>query len=313
MKNNQPQISVCIPAHNEALTIESIIENVRRVSNVTIREILVCANGCTDETVDIVKSMAKQNDTIRLLVEAKASKINAWNQLVEEACSEVLVFLDADITFEPDSVISLVNALNDSNLLVASGVRVLDRAKLTLERRFTGFILHPLSQDYVYGGYYAVRKPSLLAYFHSIGMSQMPNSISEDIFLTIAIPLKRIAIISQAIAYFTPPSAKELIRFLARGKAQLIDMQRRFPDLYDRFRSERLWDKNQLRVYIQKLANPKTKLNVTKGTLSALGKRVFIFVVKKQLDSYVELLLSQPREDAMARLTRSETSRISKS
>jgi|GEM_PF-6427266 len=303
------QISVCIPAHNEALTIKQIIENVLRISDVAVREILVCANGCTDQTVDIVTELAEQHRKIRLLIEEKASKINAWNRLVREATSDIVVFFDADITFECHSIAPLVQASNHPNTLVASGVRMPDRNRITPERRFTGFIMHPLNQDYVYGGYYAFRKSSLLDHFRSIGLNEMPDSISEDIFLTVSIPKNQITIIPEAVAYFTPPSKDELVRYFARGKAQLLDMQRRFPDLYARFKNERAWDSNAFVVYLKKCTTRKKHISTFKGTFSAIGKRCFIFYRRTQFRRYVELLLSQPKESAMAHLTRSQTSR----
>lgn len=312
MKNDPlREISVCIPAHNESTLISRILENVLSISSEKLVEILVCANGCTDDTVEQVRKWSSKYSIIKLIIEEKASKINAWNRLVDEAKSDILLFVDADIEFEDQSVSHLLGALENPHILLASGIQQPAKRNNQLKKRFTGFIMCPLHQEYVYGAFYAFRKSDLRIYFSQIGFNEMPKALSEDIFLTISVPKKQLCIVTEAIAYFIPPSKDELIRYFARGKAQLIDLEKRFPDLVERFRKERSLERSIFSIFKYKFLSNNNLVNALTGTLSAIGKVLFTLKYKVQIDRTVKLLLDKTTDSdgVMAHLTRSESSR----
>src|SRR3989338_1951599 len=90
-KNFSMKVTVIIPAYNEEKYIE------RTLQAISDAEIVVVCNGCTDKTEDIARKYA---DTVIVLKEKGVSR--ARNAGAKEACSERLVFMDADILPEKD-------------------------------------------------------------------------------------------------------------------------------------------------------------------------------------------------------------------
>lgn len=303
-------ISICIPAYNEEKSISRAIQYALEVQSPLVSEVVVCANGCTDRTVAIVKELQNRYPIVRLLEESKASKIVAWNRLIREALSDYLVFLDADVRIKPDSVKILVHKLFDEAAVLATGIQIPEYQSLRFPVKLFGFIMMPMSQDYVYGGFYACNRPLLLQQFRTHGLNKMPKAMSEDIFLTLLLDREQICVVTEAKAWFRPPSRAELIRYFARVKAQLIDMERNFPLLYKKYRQQRFLNRSLFFQFREKLKDSRWKTSILTGAFSALGKRIFLNNYKNEIDkAIVELLQITDSDKIMSELTRSETSR----
>jgi glycosyltransferase involved in cell wall biosynthesis len=305
-------ISICIPAYNEEKLISRAIQYALEVQSPPVSEVLVCANGCTDGTVAIVKELQNRYPIVRLLEESKASKIAAWNRLIREALSDYLVFLDADVRIDPDSVEMLVHKLFTEAVVLATGIQIPEYKGLSSASKLFGFIMMPMSQDYVYGGFYACNRPWLLQQFRSHGLKQMPKAMSEDIFLTLLLDREQIGVVTEAKAWFRPPSRAELIHYFARVEAQLIDLERYFPHFYKKYRQERFLNRSLFFQFREKLKESRWKASTLAGAFSALGKKIFSNIYKNEIDKAVfELLKITDSDKIMSELTRSETSRKS--
>ena len=68
------EVSVCVAAYNEEISIGPMLESVLGQVGVRVAEILVCANACTDRTEQIVESFAARHPRIRLLTQLKRGK-----------------------------------------------------------------------------------------------------------------------------------------------------------------------------------------------------------------------------------------------
>lgn len=102
MKKNNLKISVVIPAHNEEEDISRALESVL-ASKYANKEIIVVNDGSTDKTPDIVKSFIKSDKSIKLINFKKGhSAAFARNRGAENAKGEILVFLDADTSVNPE-------------------------------------------------------------------------------------------------------------------------------------------------------------------------------------------------------------------
>lgn len=94
----QVKISVIIPAHNEEAYLKRTLAAVRR-QNYSDCEILVVANGCTDNTAD-----AARKHCDRLIILSQKSLGVARNLGARMAQGELLIFLDADTVLEKDAL-----------------------------------------------------------------------------------------------------------------------------------------------------------------------------------------------------------------
>jgi len=106
----QLSVSVIIPAFNEADTIGLCLESLRNQTDLPL-EILVVDDGSTDETGSLVKQFAKNYHRVRLLVQPHQGPALSRNLAAKQAKGAVLVFVDADMEFSPDFLVTLTQPI----------------------------------------------------------------------------------------------------------------------------------------------------------------------------------------------------------
>lgn len=114
-------ITAGILAYNEGKsilhTIKSILPQLAKKD-----EIVVVASGCTDNTEDVVKKLAKKYKNIKLISEKERSgKALATNLLVRKAKGDIIVQTDADVFLHDDAIKNLVKHFNDKDVGAVSG------------------------------------------------------------------------------------------------------------------------------------------------------------------------------------------------
>lgn len=85
-------LSVIIPAHNEARYIEACIKSALAADFDGEKEIIVVADGCSDDTVAI----ASRIPGIKIISHEHKGKANSLNIAISQARGELLAFLDGD-------------------------------------------------------------------------------------------------------------------------------------------------------------------------------------------------------------------------
>ncbi len=100
-------VSVIIPAFNEARVIEASVKRVLKSRGVDL-EIIVVDDGSKDETSAIVIRAFKKDARVHLITQANGGKANAVNNGIQAAKGEIIIALDADTQFEPETIARLV-------------------------------------------------------------------------------------------------------------------------------------------------------------------------------------------------------------
>ena len=115
-----PLISVLIPCFNEEKVIES---SVRRIlaSNWTRLEVLVLDDGSKDATAQVVRKAFKGEPRVTLLSFENGGKARALNRGLERAKGDVVVALDADTLFPPDTLAKLIRWFADPRVGAVAG------------------------------------------------------------------------------------------------------------------------------------------------------------------------------------------------
>jgi len=111
--------TVIVPAHNEASVIQNCLDSI--INQDGVDQIIVPCNGCTDNTVDIVKQNYPQ--VICLDIE-KPSKTNALNVAEKKArelgISYPIFYIDADTRLSENSIKTITQTMQDNDELLLS-------------------------------------------------------------------------------------------------------------------------------------------------------------------------------------------------
>jgi cellulose synthase/poly-beta-1,6-N-acetylglucosamine synthase-like glycosyltransferase len=114
-----PPVSVVVPAFNEALNIAATVKSIAGNNHVADVEVIVVDDGSTDGTADIAEALDLPGVTvIRQTNQGKPAALNAG---VREASHDVLVLVDGDTIFEPDTIGQLVQPFADNGVGAVSG------------------------------------------------------------------------------------------------------------------------------------------------------------------------------------------------
>lgn len=116
-----PNITIIIPAYNEAKNIERKIRNTLALEYTKDRlEILVGSDGSTDETATLVRKYAGRGVQ---LVDFKTNrgKTAVQNDLVNLSNGEILIFTDAASFLAPDAIRKIVRNFSDHRVACVAG------------------------------------------------------------------------------------------------------------------------------------------------------------------------------------------------
>ncbi|MFC7809496.1 bifunctional polysaccharide deacetylase/glycosyltransferase family 2 protein [Streptomyces olivaceus] len=120
-------VSVVVPAYNEKECIEATLRSLARSTHPV--EIIVVDDGSTDGTAEIAESLGLPG--VRVVRQANAGKPAALNNGVRHARYDIVVMMDGDTVFEPDTVRHLVQPFADPAVgAVAGNAKVGNRRTL---------------------------------------------------------------------------------------------------------------------------------------------------------------------------------------
>jgi len=109
-KNQQPMITIMIPAHNEEVVIEETITYLFENINYDNFEVLVTNDGSTDKTAEIIKRLMEKYPRLRTInIIQNKGKAHAFNIGMHFAKGEYILSNDADTIPEPDALMKYMN------------------------------------------------------------------------------------------------------------------------------------------------------------------------------------------------------------
>ena len=118
--SNQAIWPIMILAHNEADHIVACLDSLYSAEPDRQFRIFVMANGCTDNTEDIVKAYSVKHPDVELVSIAMADKCNAWNVYIHQVIPEkvpgysVYFFVDGDARVCPLALTELAKGLQEN-------------------------------------------------------------------------------------------------------------------------------------------------------------------------------------------------------
>ncbi|MEV0720371.1 bifunctional polysaccharide deacetylase/glycosyltransferase family 2 protein [Asanoa sp. NPDC050611] len=121
-------VSVIVPAYNEAANIRATVLSLIRGDHPAV-EVIVVDDGSTDGTADIVERLRLPG--VRVIRQRNAGKPAALNTGIAYARADLLVLVDGDTIFQPDTIHRLVQPFADPRVGAVSGnAKVANRGRL---------------------------------------------------------------------------------------------------------------------------------------------------------------------------------------
>jgi len=125
-----PFVSILVPAYNEELVIENTIRSLL-ASDYPTYEIIVIDDGSQDNTSQVVSENFGSNELVRLLTVENGGKAAALNTGLRHARGEIVIALDADTLFAPQTLGALTHRFYDKTLgAIAGNAKVGNRVNI---------------------------------------------------------------------------------------------------------------------------------------------------------------------------------------
>ncbi len=113
-------VSVIVPAYNEEKVIEKTIDSLL-LNTYPQFDIIVVDDGSTDLTSQIVQQKYGNNPNIRLFTRMNAGKGESINYGIENTSADVVIVIDADTIFAPDTIQMLARHFVNPSVGAVSG------------------------------------------------------------------------------------------------------------------------------------------------------------------------------------------------
>ena len=110
-------VTVIMPAYNESAGIQAAVRSIAASTHPV--EIIVVDDGSTDGTADLAEALGLPN--VRVVRKENGGKPSALNAGLRLASHEIVVMVDGDTVFEPDTVRALIQQFSDPRVGAISG------------------------------------------------------------------------------------------------------------------------------------------------------------------------------------------------
>jgi glycosyltransferase involved in cell wall biosynthesis len=118
-----PQLSVIIPAYNEAKTLHQVIASVLALD--IPKQLIVVDDGSSDGTKEAIAAMRDRNGITVVLHERNQGKGAAIQSGIRLATGEIVIVQDADLEYDPRDILKVIQPILDGESDVVYGSRYL--------------------------------------------------------------------------------------------------------------------------------------------------------------------------------------------
>jgi cellulose synthase/poly-beta-1,6-N-acetylglucosamine synthase-like glycosyltransferase/peptidoglycan/xylan/chitin deacetylase (PgdA/CDA1 family) len=133
-------VSVVVPAYNEREGIEAAVRSLATGDYPGDIEVVVIDDGSTDGTADLVEALGLAN--VHAVRVPNGGKPSALNVGIARARHELIIMVDGDTIFEPDSIRQLVAAFADERVgAVAGNVKVGNRGSVVARWQHIEYVI----------------------------------------------------------------------------------------------------------------------------------------------------------------------------
>jgi len=217
--------SIVIPAHNEGRVLGRLLSALLAEAEPGEFEIVVVANGCTDDTVSVAEAFL---DRVTVVSTPVPSKYKALRLGDEHAKTFPRLYVDADVVLDTAAARALRAVLDEPGVLAAGPVRIVAKDGRPWLVRWYYDIWEQLPgvQRDLYGrGVIGVDRAG-----HERLMA-IPDIMGDDLAAAIAYqPDERRVVPSATVVVYAPRTTADLLRRRVRSLTASAQMTQRAPD-----------------------------------------------------------------------------------
>jgi len=120
------KLSIIVCVFNEIKTIEKILNKIDSVEfqNTIQKEIIIVDNNSSDGSREFLKKISISNNLKIFFQEKNLGKGNSIIKGIKESTGDLIVFQDADLEYDPNNFVRLVNHLLNNKLDAVFGSRI---------------------------------------------------------------------------------------------------------------------------------------------------------------------------------------------
>ena len=219
--------SVIIPAHNEASVIERGLRALTDGAAPGELEIIVVANGCSDDTAEVARRFTP---AVRVIETEKPGKPNALNLGDAAATLFPRFYVDADVLLPLADLRKLVRALEDPAVLAAAPTPRFDLSNSSWAvRAYYGIHQRlPASREGIGGsGVYGLSEAGRKRF------GEFPDVTADDGFVRLQFSQsERVTVPDSRSTVFAPWNLRELVAIKTRSHYGTAELRRLVPELW---------------------------------------------------------------------------------
>lgn len=204
--------SVVVPAHQEGAVIGRTLEPLAPLAAEGRVEVVVAANGCTDDTVEV----AKGRPGVTVLDLPASSKAHALNDADAITSAWPRLYLDADITVTGEALAELFAAFDDESVLAARPSFRYETAGACwlVKRYYAARMRLPEHRSHLWGaGAYAVSEAGHERF------GAFPLVAADDLFVDASFdPAEKRVVDTEPVVVRTPTDTSSLLKVMRRSR-----------------------------------------------------------------------------------------------
>jgi glycosyltransferase involved in cell wall biosynthesis len=213
-------VSIVVPAHDEETLLPRLLRRLLDSAEPGELEIVVVANGCTDDTVGVAKAFG---DPVRVLDSDIPSKRVALRLGDADAGFYPRLYVDADVELGTEDVRRLCAALDRPGVLAAGPTRVLDLGgrRWPVRWYYRVWTRLPEVRAGLFGrGVIAMTRPG-----HE-RVAALPPVMADDLAISLAFaPAERVVVDDASVLIRPPRTWSDLVRRRVRAETSTTEIE----------------------------------------------------------------------------------------
>lgn len=121
MMMKQPLVSVIIPAYNASKFIQRCIKSVTEQDYENL-QIIIVNDGSTDNTLNICKTLAKEDTRIELYSKKNSGVANTRNYGLDQVKGDYIMFVDSDDYIAHNMISLLLSKINNAGFIMSNTI-----------------------------------------------------------------------------------------------------------------------------------------------------------------------------------------------